>query len=215
MARTGATPTDIPTRAQPLPVPIHASSAPCDFRLARSSASPAFSPYTLHLAHHVKSHQHLPLPPASESWREGAVPRPLPGPDGPAAVLRRHSGSSSTSTSSPMTGSPADAGAMPCRALVASSRGAPRGRPAARQLYVVDGALDSRQLLSSPEGMLPGSSGRSDLFSSRGWSPANAAAQEWGSWAHRQRLISHPDGDNACSMVCACSCRERLEHNTC
>eukprot|EP00892_Ulva_mutabilis_P007429 jgi/Ulvmu1/5058/UM021_0075.1 len=180
-------------RSQPMLVPgmpMQPSSAPCDSRLARNP-SPACSPYTLHLAHHGKSQQHLPLPSPQDLWAGlQPVPRALPDPHQavPGAAFRGSGGSSGTSCASPLATSPA----APCRALVKhpTSRAHSTARPMG---IAVDASFESRRLLSSPEGILRSSSGRSDVFSSRGWSPA-AATAEWGGLPHRQRLLQHPDG---------------------
>lgn len=193
------------SRSRPVPVPgvhIHPSSAPSDSRLARHP-SRAFSPYTLHLAQHGKSQQHLPLESPDESWPEAVpVPRALPDPHHPVpGAAQRGSGSSGTSCASPLASSPA--GGSPCRALVKhpSSRGHSTARP---MCIAVDTSFEqSRRLLSSPEGIMRSSSGRSDVFSSRGWSPA-AAAGDWGPLPHRQRLLEHPDQVSPPER-CACS----------
>lgn len=198
-------------RSRPVPVPgvvIHPSSAPSDSRLAWHP-SRAFSPYTLHLAQHGKSQQHLPLESPEESWPEAVpVPRALPDPHHPVpGAAHRGSGSSGTSCASPLASSPA--GGSPCRALVKhpSARGQATARP---MCIAVDTSFEqSRRLLSSPEGIMRSSSGRSDVFSSRGWSPA-AAGGDWGPLPHRQRLLEHPDqvrppGVDACPRSAALS----------
>lgn len=191
-------------------VQIHPSSAPSDSRLALNP-SRAFSPYTLHLAHHRQSEQHLPLPPSHDTWAQPvpvprAPPRPrhaMPG--GP----HRGSGSSGTSCASPIAGSPV--GGSPCRALVKHLPS--RGHSAARPVCIaMDASFESRRLLSSPEGIMRSSSGRSDVFSSsRGWSPA-AAGGDWGALPNRQRLLEHPDQVRSGSTrtdLCR-TCPERL-----
>lgn len=198
-----AIPSATGARSRPVPVPgvpMHPSSAPCDSRLARNP-SPAFSPYTLHLAHHGKSQQHLPLPSPDESWTEPQrVPRALPDPlQAVPGASHRGSGSSGTSCASPLASSPA---AAPCRALV--KHPSSRGHSAARPMCIaMDTSFESRRLLSSPEGILRSSSGRSDVLSSRGWSPA-AAAADWGALPHRQRLLEHPDGAEPVRCTAAC-----------
>lgn len=190
-------------RSRPVPVPglaIHPSSAPCDSRLA-GNPSPVCSPYTLHLAHHGKSQQHLPLPSPEDTWAvPQSVPRALPDPyQAVPGAAPRGSGSSGTSCASPLATSPA--AAAPCRALVKHPS---RGHSSARPMCIaMDASFESRRLLSSPEGILRSSSGRSDVFSSRGWSPA-AATAEWGAVPHRQRLLQHPDGADQvrCSPAC-------------
>lgn len=181
----------IPNSRLPLPVPgvhIHSSSAPSDSRLARAP-SRAYSPYTLHLAHHCRSQEHLPIPSPEEKRAEPVpVPRVLHSPsDAAPGTAHRGSGSSGVSCASPIGGSPA--GGAQCWALMKNPS---RGHSATRHTCIaMDASLESRRLLSPPEGLIRSSSGRSDALSSRGWSPGGLGG-EWGAVHNRQRLLEHP-----------------------